>query len=105
MNKVVRALKRTWLLPLSLLFMVTGISLAQDVVATYMNSGTYDAAAEALKDAFEAETGLEIELVTAPWDILNQNHITDLVTGTGGVRRDVRRVLDRQRVRPHAPLG
>ncbi len=54
-----------------------------EIVATYMNSGTYDKAAEALKPKFEADTGIKVELVTGPWDVINQNHITDLTTGTG----------------------
>lgn len=54
-----------------------------EITATYMASGTYDKAAEALKSDFEAKSGIKVELVTAPWDVLNQNHITDLTTGTG----------------------
>lgn len=53
------------------------------ITATYMQSGTYDKAAEELKPQFEKDTGITVELVTAPWDVLNQNHITDLTTGTG----------------------
>jgi ABC-type glycerol-3-phosphate transport system substrate-binding protein len=54
-----------------------------EITVTYMASGTYDQAAEGLIPAFEAATGIGVELVTAPWDVLNQNHITDLTTGTG----------------------
>lgn len=54
-----------------------------EITVTYMKSGTYDVAAEALKSDFESETGIKVELITAPWDVLNQNHITDLTTGTG----------------------
>lgn len=54
-----------------------------EIVATYMQSGTYDKAAEQLMPAFEADTGIKVELIAAPWDVLNQNHITDLTTGTG----------------------
>jgi ABC-type glycerol-3-phosphate transport system substrate-binding protein len=54
-----------------------------EIVATYMQSGTYDKAAEGLEPAFEEATGIGVELVVAPWDVLNQNHITDLTTGTG----------------------
>jgi ABC-type glycerol-3-phosphate transport system substrate-binding protein len=54
-----------------------------EIVATYMQSGTYDVGAEALKSGFEEATGIGVELVFAPWDVLNQNHITDLTTGTG----------------------
>ena len=54
-----------------------------EITATYMQSGTYDVAAEALEAAFEEETGIQVELIAAPWDVLNQNHITDLTTGTG----------------------
>ena len=65
-------------------------ALAQDmphagaeIVATYMQSGTYDVGAENIADAFREETGIELELVASPWAVLNQNHITDLTTGTG----------------------
>ncbi len=54
-----------------------------EIVATYMQSGTYDVAAEALKPGFEEATGIGVELIAAPWDVLNQNHITDLATSTG----------------------
>ena len=71
------------------LLSVTG-ALAQDmphagaeVVATYMQSGTYDIGAENIEAAFEEATGIELELVASPWAVLNQNHITDLTTGTG----------------------
>ncbi len=54
-----------------------------EIVATYMQSGTYDKAAEGLEPVFEEASGVGVELVVAPWDVLNQNHITDLTTGTG----------------------
>ena len=67
-----------------------GGALAQDmphagaeIVATYMQSGTYDVGAENIEAAFEEATGIELELVASPWSVLNQNHITDLTTGTG----------------------
>jgi ABC-type glycerol-3-phosphate transport system substrate-binding protein len=62
------------------------VALAQEpteIVVTYMQAGTYDKAAEALVPAFEATIGANVELIVAPWDVLNQNHITDLTTGTG----------------------
>ncbi len=83
MKKALLLLLITALLPL-------GGALAQDmphageeVVATYMQSGTYDVGAENIADAFRDETGIELELVASPWAVLNQNHITDLTTGTG----------------------
>ena len=70
--------------------LVVGSALAQDqpfagteIVATYMQSGTYDVGAESIEAAFEDETGIQLELVASPWAVLNQNHITDLTTGTG----------------------
>ena len=83
MKKVLLFLFIIALLPL-------GSALAQDmphagaeIVATYMQSGTYDVGAENIADAFREETGIELELVASPWAVLNQNHITDLTTGTG----------------------
>jgi ABC-type glycerol-3-phosphate transport system substrate-binding protein len=54
-----------------------------EITVTYMQSGTYDVAAQELESEFEEETGIQVELIAAPWDVLNQNHITDLTTGTG----------------------
>jgi multiple sugar transport system substrate-binding protein len=54
-----------------------------EIVVTYMQAGTYDKAAEQIIPAFQADTGINVELIAAPWDVLNQNHITDLATGTG----------------------
>ncbi len=56
---------------------------AAEITATYMQSGTYDKAAEIVEADFEKATGIDVELVAAPWAVLNQNHITDLTTGTG----------------------
>jgi len=70
----------------SLVLLSSGMALAQEpkeIVATYMQAGTYDKAAEELVPAFEKATGIKVELIVAPWDVLNQNHITDLTTGTG----------------------
>ena len=82
-------MKRALLLVL-ILSMLPFSALAQDmphagaeIVATYMQSGTYDVGAENIEADFEAATGIEIELVASPWAVLNQNHITDLTTGTG----------------------
>ncbi len=83
-------MKKALLLLLIIALLPLGSALAQDmphagveIVATYMQSGTYDVGAENIEDAFEAETGIELELVASPWAVLNQNHITDLTTGTG----------------------
>ena len=56
---------------------------AAEITVTYMQSGTYDKAAEKIKADFEKNSGVTVELVAAPWAVLNQNHITDLTTGTG----------------------
>ena len=56
---------------------------AAEITVTYMQSGTYDKAAELIQADFEKETGIDVEFVFAPWAVLNQNHITDLTTGTG----------------------
>ena len=76
------------LLFLFILALLPAGALAQDmphagaeIVATYMQSGTYDVGAENIEAAFEEATGIELELVASPWAVLNQNHITDLTTG------------------------
>ena len=55
----------------------------KEVVVTYMQSGTYDVAAEAIEEEFESATGIQADIIASPWAVLNQNHITDLTTGTG----------------------
>lgn len=55
----------------------------KEVVVTYMQSGTYDVAALAVEEEFENSTGIEVDIIASPWAVLNQNHITDLTTGTG----------------------
>ena len=55
----------------------------KEITTTFMKSGTYDLAAESIEQTFEKETGIELEIVTSPWAVLNQNHIADLTTGTG----------------------
>ncbi len=83
-------MKKALLLLLILSLLPLGGALAQDmphagaeIVATYMQSGTYDVGAENIEAAFEEATGIDVELVASPWAVLNQNHITDLTTGTG----------------------
>ena len=56
---------------------------AKEITTTFMKSGTYDLAAESIEKEFEKDTGIELEIVTSPWSVLNQNHIADLTTGTG----------------------
>ncbi len=55
----------------------------REVVTTFMQSGTYDLAAQAIESDFEANSGIELDIVASPWAVLNQNHITDLTTATG----------------------
>ena len=56
---------------------------AKEITTTFMKSGTYDLAAESIEKDFEKDTGIELEIATSPWSVLNQNHIADLTTGTG----------------------
>ena len=58
-------------------------SAAKEITTTFMKSGTYDLAAESIENSFEKETGIDLEIITSPWAVLNQNHIADLTTGTG----------------------
>jgi ABC-type glycerol-3-phosphate transport system substrate-binding protein len=53
------------------------------VTSTFMEAGTYDAAAQDLQAEFEDETNIDLEIVTFPWVALIQNHMTDLTTRTG----------------------
>lgn len=73
--------------------MVGGAATAQDdssgslegeqIVVSYMQSGTYDAAAGDLSGPFTEETGASVEIVAQPFTVLNQSYTTDLATGTG----------------------
>lgn len=81
---------KIWMLFLSLCFILPlsasgekEDSAKKEVVVTFMQSGTYDVAAEAIKEEFETNTGIQVDIVASPWAVLNQNHITDLTTGTG----------------------
>ena len=83
-------MKKALLLILIVTLLLPAGALAQDqphagaeVVTTFMQSGTYDIGAEQLEPGFEELTGIELEIVASPWAVLNQNHITDLITGTG----------------------
>lgn len=83
-------MKKALLLLLIATLLLPAGALAQDmphagveIVATYMQSGTYDVGAENIEAAFEEATGIELELVALSWPVLNQSHITDLTTGTG----------------------
>lgn len=53
------------------------------IAADYMQSGTYDKAAEAMVPVFEEVTGATIDIQAFPWADLNKQNVTDLVTGTG----------------------
>ena len=55
----------------------------QEIVVSYMQSGTYDNAARDLEPSFEEETGAAIEVVAQPFEVLTQSYVTDLATGTG----------------------
>ncbi len=64
-------------------FVLSGVVVAQDqLTVSYMQSGTYDKAAEELAVNFEAETGISVKVVSFPWADLRQNNTTDLLTGT-----------------------
>ncbi|RPI97776.1 MAG: extracellular solute-binding protein, partial [Chloroflexi bacterium] len=63
---------------------LSGTVTAQDeLTVSYMQSGTYDKAAEELAPRFEEETGVAVKVVAFPWADLRQNNTTDLLTGTG----------------------
>ncbi len=56
---------------------------AGSLTATYMESGTYDAAAKQIAQEFQKEHGVEVKIVAFPWAVLRQNNTTDLITGAG----------------------
>lgn len=46
-------------------------------------SGVYAEAARSLAGAFESQTGIRVKIVSAPYLILREKEITDLINGTG----------------------
>jgi ABC-type glycerol-3-phosphate transport system substrate-binding protein len=56
----------------------------QSIVASFMESGTYDvAASDDIKPDFESATGASVEIIARPFDQLMQSYLTDLATDTG----------------------
>lgn len=55
----------------------------KEITVTYMESGTYNKAAEALAVEFEQENGVKVNVVAFPWAVLRQNNTNDLVTESG----------------------
>ena len=57
---------------------LSGFASAQDggITASFMESGTYDVAAEALAGPFAEETGVAVDVVAFPWAVLppEQHH-------------------------------
>ena len=53
----------------------------EKMMVTYMQSGINDEAAKALATEFAEETGVEVEVVAFPWDVLRQNNTTDILSG------------------------
>ncbi len=58
-------------------------SSVKQITVTYMESGTYNKAAEALAPQFEKDTGVKVKVVAFPWAVLRQNNTNDLLTGAG----------------------
>lgn len=54
------------------------------LVVTYMDSGTYNVAAEKFAPAFEKSHDAEVAVEAFPFATLGQQNATDLITGTGG---------------------
>ena len=82
----IRSVAPITLLAAIALLVLTGFSapaLAQtkQITVTYMQSGTYDKAAEGMAPDFEKKTGVKVKVVAFPWAVLRQNNTNDLLTG------------------------
>ncbi len=82
----IRSVAPITLLAAIALLVLTGFSapaLAQtkQITVTYMQSGTYDKAAEGMTADFEKKTGVKVKVVAFPWAVLRQNNTNDLLTG------------------------
>ena len=82
-------LRRVWLTTsvatlasLPLVFTITA-NAADELTVSYMESGTYDKAAEELAERFGQEHGITVNVAAFPWAVLRQNNTTDLLTGAG----------------------
>ena len=56
---------------------------AEGLTATYLQSGTYDAAARELSLEFAKQTGTAVNIVALPWAALRQSNAADLTSGAG----------------------
>lgn len=61
----------------------SGAGAATPLTVTYMESGTYDAAAKRIAAEFGQANDAEVKVVAFPWAVLRQNNTTDLITGAG----------------------
>ena len=55
---------------------------SKDVTATYMQSGTYDKAAEALTGSFGKATGVKVTVKAFPYAALQQNNTNSVISGS-----------------------
>jgi ABC-type glycerol-3-phosphate transport system substrate-binding protein len=53
------------------------------LTVSYMQSGTYDAAAREISKGFESDSGTAVKVVAQPFEVLTQSTITDLSTQSG----------------------
>ena len=56
---------------------------AEGLAATYLEFGTYDAAARQLSLEFAKQTGTAVKVVALPWAALRQSNAADLASGAG----------------------
>ncbi len=56
---------------------------AEGLSATYLESGTYDAAARQLSLEFAKQTGTAVKIMALPWAALRQSNAADLTSGAG----------------------
>jgi multiple sugar transport system substrate-binding protein len=72
-----------------MLNIITSLSLfsyvhaGDKIVASFMESGTYNKAALDVKPIYESKTGNTVEIVAKPFDVLMQAYLTDLATDSG----------------------
>lgn len=58
-----------------------GSSTSKNLTATYMQSGTYDKAAEALTGPFATKTGVKVDVKAFPYAALEQNNTNAVISG------------------------
>ena len=68
-------------------------SSRSNITATYMNSGTYNVAAQSLVGSFDKTTGVNVKIDAFPYAALQQNNTNAVISGQCSLQRRFRQLL------------